>query len=75
MNPIPTPTMVSIKLPGALAEARYASASDDGATLALALDVETGEVAVVRDGLLERMPGWLVPATTPLVATVGDTDG
>ncbi|HMG56501.1 MAG TPA: hypothetical protein VK601_23535, partial [Kofleriaceae bacterium] len=71
MNPIPKPMVVSITLPRDLPEARYASASDDGATIALALDADPGEVVVVRGRLAERLPGWLVPATAPLVATLG----
>ncbi len=47
----------------------YATASADGTVVALAGD---GDVAVVRLGAgeatAERVPGWLVPGTTPLVA-------
>jgi hypothetical protein len=75
MTPNPPPTVTSIRLPRAVPDARYATASDDGATIALALaqTTDTGEVAVLRgDAPIERMPGWLVPATGPLVATVAD---
>ncbi|MEO7735541.1 MAG: hypothetical protein ABIY55_31595, partial [Kofleriaceae bacterium] len=72
MKPSPAPMVVSTRLPEDLALARYASASDDGATLALGLDTEPGEVAVLRgQAPVERLPGWLVPATGPLIATPG----
>jgi hypothetical protein len=73
MNPNPPPVVVSIRLPRAIPEARYATASDDGGTIALALAADTSEVAVLRgDAPVERMPGWLVPATAPLIASVAD---